>query len=320
MSSWTRSEPPGTLLAATVIAGAIYIGTVRLMWPGLIADTSAVLALSKQRRRQAPRRGASVHVDAAPRSHGHRSRRRLTMAPSARSLRPCAGGSPRSPGPSRVRRFGGGARDRPLDRRTVGHAWRGLTRSLAMLTSLSTEDLIPVDHPIRKIRVVVDYVLPEVDGTFDAMYAAGGRRSVPPETRLKSSMSMAMCSIRAERSLCERRNDHVMFTCWPCRSISGPSTRRRPPRTASACSSTKSRTSSSRRWSTRRSCAAALSEHLSVDGTLLSAGVAQALHNRIAGRRPSREAPRRRGAERHPVSPTNASHPRAAFRRGGRRS
>lgn len=25
-----------------------------------------------------------------------------------------------------------------------------------MLTSLNTEDLIPVDHPIRKIRVVVE--------------------------------------------------------------------------------------------------------------------------------------------------------------------
>jgi hypothetical protein len=27
---------------------------------------------------------------------------------------------------------------------------------LAMLTSLSTEELIPVEHPIRKIRAVVD--------------------------------------------------------------------------------------------------------------------------------------------------------------------
>jgi hypothetical protein len=40
---------------------------------------------------------------------------------------------------------------------------------LSMLTSLSTEDLIPVDHPIRKIRVVVDEVLTQLDDTFDAM-------------------------------------------------------------------------------------------------------------------------------------------------------
>jgi hypothetical protein len=42
---------------------------------------------------------------------------------------------------------------------------------LAMLTSLSTEDLIPVDHPIRKIRVVVHAVLAELDPIFDEMYA-----------------------------------------------------------------------------------------------------------------------------------------------------
>ena len=50
---------------------------------------------------------------------------------------------------------------------------------LAMLTTLSTEDLIPADHPIRKIRVVVDAVLAELDPVFDAMYATGGRRRTP---------------------------------------------------------------------------------------------------------------------------------------------
>ena len=44
-------------------------------------------------------------------------------------------------------------------------------RQLAMLSSLSPEDLIPADHPIRRIRKVVDAVLAELDGEFDAMYA-----------------------------------------------------------------------------------------------------------------------------------------------------
>ena len=57
---------------------------------------------------------------------------------------------------------------------------------LAMLTTLSTEDLIPADHPIRRIRVVVDSVLAEMDDVFDVMYATSGRSSVPPEGRLKA--------------------------------------------------------------------------------------------------------------------------------------
>ena len=80
-----------------------------------------------------------------------------------------------------------------------------------MLTSLSTEDLIPADHPIRKIRVVVDAVLADLDEVFDGMYAAGGRASVPSETLLKSTVLMAMYSIRSERAFCERLNYDLLF-------------------------------------------------------------------------------------------------------------
>jgi transposase len=82
---------------------------------------------------------------------------------------------------------------------------------LAMLTSLSTEELIPPDHPIRRIRVVVDAVLEDLDGIFDAIYSKGGRRSVPPEVLLKSTVLMAMYSIRSERAFCERLNYDLLF-------------------------------------------------------------------------------------------------------------
>jgi transposase len=83
---------------------------------------------------------------------------------------------------------------------------------LAMLTTLSAEDLIPPDHPIRRIRRVVDVVLGELDDTFEAMYAAGGRRSVSPETLLKSTVLMAMYSIRSERAFsCGRLNYDLLF-------------------------------------------------------------------------------------------------------------
>jgi len=57
-----------------------------------------------------------------------------------------------------------------------------------MLSSLSTEDLIPAEHPIRRIRVVVDEVLGELDGVFESMYSTKRRPSVLPEmvTRLRT--------------------------------------------------------------------------------------------------------------------------------------
>ena len=82
---------------------------------------------------------------------------------------------------------------------------------MAMLITLSTEDLIPADHPIRRIRVVVDDVLASMDTRFESLYSAEGRPSVPPEALLKASVLMAMYSIRSERAFCERLNYDLLF-------------------------------------------------------------------------------------------------------------
>src|SRR4051794_37199649 len=82
---------------------------------------------------------------------------------------------------------------------------------LAMLTTLSAEELIPAEHPIHKIRVVVDAVLADLDPVFDAMYAPGGRASVPPEVLLKATVLMALYSIRSERAFCERLNYDLLL-------------------------------------------------------------------------------------------------------------
>ena len=71
-----------------------------------------------------------------------------------------------------------------------------------MLTTLSSESLIRPDHPIRRIRVVVDAVFADLDEVFDEMYASD-RSSVPPETLLKATVLIAMYSIRSEGTLLE---------------------------------------------------------------------------------------------------------------------
>jgi transposase len=82
---------------------------------------------------------------------------------------------------------------------------------MAMLTTLSTEDLIPRDHPIRRIRAVVEVVLDELDGEFTAMYSRIGRPSIPPEQLLKATVLMALYSVRSERAFCERLNYDLLF-------------------------------------------------------------------------------------------------------------
>ena len=84
-------------------------------------------------------------------------------------------------------------------------------RQLSMLTSVSPEELIPSEHPIRRIKPVVDAVLAELDPEFEAMYAETGRNSVPPEHLLKASVLMALYSIRSERQFCERLRYDMLF-------------------------------------------------------------------------------------------------------------
>ena len=144
---------------------------------------------------------------------------------------------------------------------------------LAMLTTLSTEELIPADHPIRRIRIVVDAVLAELDDTFGAMYAAGGRRSVPPETLLKATVLMAMYSIRSERAFCERLNYDLLFKWFLDMRIDQPAfdattftknrTRLLEHEVADAFFAAVVRQAKLRRYIS--------SDHFSVDGTLLQA-------------------------------------------------
>jgi transposase len=144
---------------------------------------------------------------------------------------------------------------------------------LAMLTSVSTDDLIPSDHPIRRIRTVVDAVLADLDDTFDVMYSSGGRRSVPPETLLKATVLMAMYSIRSERAFCERLNYDLLFKWFLDMRIDQPA--------FDATTFTKNRKRLLEHQVADEFFAAVVrqaklrryvsSEHFSVDGTLLKA-------------------------------------------------
>src|SRR5438477_12446328 len=80
-----------------------------------------------------------------------------------------------------------------------------------MLSALTPNDLVPADHPIRRIRVIVDAALAELHSEFDAMYSRVGRPSIAPERLLKACVLIALYSVRSERQFCERLQYDLLF-------------------------------------------------------------------------------------------------------------
>jgi transposase len=85
------------------------------------------------------------------------------------------------------------------------------TKQSSMLCLLSPESVVPASHPIRAIKQLADAALRSLESTFDAMYAATGRPSIPPERLLKASLLMALYSVRSERQLCEQLDYNLLF-------------------------------------------------------------------------------------------------------------
>jgi len=86
-----------------------------------------------------------------------------------------------------------------------------LENQIVMLSSLTPEQLVPQDHPIRKIKPMVDRALGELSPIFNQMYAETGRPSIPPEHLLKACLLIALYSIRSERQFCERLRYDLLF-------------------------------------------------------------------------------------------------------------
>ena len=89
---------------------------------------------------------------------------------------------------------------------------RGEERQQAKLFSyVSPEQRIPAKHPIRTIRQLVDLALQGLSPQFDALYAAGGRPSTPPEQLLRALLLQVLFTVRSERQLMERIDYDLMF-------------------------------------------------------------------------------------------------------------
>jgi transposase len=80
-----------------------------------------------------------------------------------------------------------------------------------MFSYVSPEERVPGDHPLRKIRQLVDQVLKEMSPQFGKLYSEVGRPSIAPERLLRALLLQIFYSIRSERLLMEQLDYNLLF-------------------------------------------------------------------------------------------------------------
>jgi transposase len=85
------------------------------------------------------------------------------------------------------------------------------TQQSAMFSYLSPDQRVPADHPLRRIRIMVDDGLKALSRDFSRMYSAYGRPSIPPEKLLRALLLQLLYTIRSERMLMEQLEYNLLF-------------------------------------------------------------------------------------------------------------
>ena len=100
---------------------------------------------------------------------------------------------------------------------------RGSDKATGSLFSyVNLEERIPVRHPLRKIKGVVDAALLSLDADFERVYAGDGRPSIAPERLLRAALVQILFSIRSERQLMEQLEYNLLFRWFVGLSVDEP--------------------------------------------------------------------------------------------------
>ena len=89
---------------------------------------------------------------------------------------------------------------------------RGMDRQTGKLFSYaSPESLVPQDHPLRAIRLLVNAALDRLSPAFAELYSDAGRPSIAPEKLLRALLLQALFSVRSERQLMQQITYNMLF-------------------------------------------------------------------------------------------------------------
>jgi transposase len=88
------------------------------------------------------------------------------------------------------------------------------TYTEGLFTLKKLDDFVPMNHPLRVIRTMVNKALAEMGELFVRMYeddVKGGRPSIAPEKLLRAMLLQVLYSIRSERQLMEQTQYNLLF-------------------------------------------------------------------------------------------------------------
>ncbi len=74
-----------------------------------------------------------------------------------------------------------------------------------------TGDFVPADHPLRRIRSLVDDALESMQGPLTVSYSHTGRPSIAPERLIRALLLQVLFSIRSERQLVEQMRYNMLY-------------------------------------------------------------------------------------------------------------
>jgi transposase len=95
-------------------------------------------------------------------------------------------------------------------------------RSGSLFSYVDIEARVPKEHPLRRVRELVNGALSQLDSRFGELYSKDGRPSIAPERLLRASLLQLLYSIRSERQLMERMDFDLLFRWFVGLGIDDP--------------------------------------------------------------------------------------------------
>jgi transposase len=96
------------------------------------------------------------------------------------------------------------------------------TTQHALFSYGSLEERVPANHPLRKLRILVDAILLNMSAEIGQHYSSSGRPSIVPERLLRASLIQMLFTIRSERQLAEHIEYNMLYRWFVGMNLDDP--------------------------------------------------------------------------------------------------